>query len=158
MGRIRSAYRQIIDEDIFHAECILLKMYSGKLAGYKNKKYVIVSKFKNLDFRLYETRLSSVLKVRAMENFCAVILESDIVNACYQTGFTRAAQVVKAVDGRYGLDTSRMNGPEAIWKDKQGMRKSWRSNFVWLCNECSRLADVTKRVKLLTAKLKEGLV
>ena len=82
MGRIRSAYRQIIDEDIFHAECILLKMYSGKLAGYKNKKYVIVSKFKNLDFRLYETRLSSVLKVRAMENFCAVILESDIVNAC----------------------------------------------------------------------------
>ena len=80
----------------------------------------------------YRTTLSAILKVRAMENFCAVILSSQNITKCYQCGNNRTAQVVKAVNGKFGIDLSRTGGPETIWKDKQGMKASWRDNIEWL--------------------------
>ncbi|MBD5451845.1 MAG: hypothetical protein HDR25_04290 [Lachnospiraceae bacterium] len=76
-----------------------------------------------------------------MENYCAVILESSIKNNCYQTGMNRTVQLVKPENGFFELDLSRTSGPEAIWKNKVGMKASWRTNFTWLANECKRLAD-----------------
>lgn len=77
-----------------------------------------------------------------MENFCAVVLESDMVCNCYQTGKSKNAQVIKPENGMYGLDLSRMTGPEAIWKNKgNDFKASWRKNFTWLANECKYIAD-----------------
>lgn len=130
------------NEDIFSAEQFLPKMYSKKLSGYNNRRYILVSKYPELTRQEYRNLLSIVLKVRAMENFCAVILESDHANNCYQTGKSKTAQVVKAVDGQYGLDLSRMTGPEAIWKNKGiDFKASWRKNFVWLANKCKQIHD-----------------
>lgn len=30
------------------------------------------------------------------------------------------------------MDLTRTTGPEAIWKNKNGMRADWRENFEWL--------------------------
>lgn len=67
-----------------------------------------------------------------MENYCAVILESDNINKCYQCGKNRTAQVVRAECGAFGIDIERTTGPESIWKDKEGMRAAWRKNYEWL--------------------------
>ena len=67
-----------------------------------------------------------------MENYCALIVESDNINKCYQTSKNRNAQVVKAVDVKYGVDLSRTTGPDAIWKNKDGMKAKWRDDIEWL--------------------------
>lgn len=64
-----------------------------------------------------------------MENFCALIVESDNINQCYQCGKNCTAQVLKSVDGKFRIDLDRTTGPEAIWKDKNGMRASWRGRY-----------------------------
>lgn len=130
------------DNEIFSAEEFLPRMYSDRLKKYENKRYILVNKYEKLEKRLYENQLSVVLKVRAMENFCAVVLESDMVCNCYQTGKSKTAQVIKPENGMYGLDLSRMTGPEAIWKNKgNDFKASWRKNFTWLANECKHIAD-----------------
>lgn len=123
-------------DEIFCTEIFLPKLYSEKLHIYKNRRYILVCQYPSITKDLFANRLSLILKVRAMENYCAVILESDIENKCYQTGHNRTAQVIKPVSGFWGLDFSRMTGPEAIWKNKLGMRAEWRDKFVWLANEC----------------------
>lgn len=120
------------NNDIFYIEKFLYKLYSTKLSQYKNKRYIILNKFTGLTKELYENKLSLILKVRAMENYCAVILESDHINMCYQTTDVRNPQVIKNEDGAYYLDLGRMTGPEAIWKNKIGMKASWRNGFEFL--------------------------
>lgn len=73
-----------------------------------------------------------------MENICGVILESKNINNWYQSGKNRTAQVIEAIGGEYRIDLSRTTGPEAIWKNKDGMRVSWRNNFEWLVNKISK--------------------
>ena len=126
-------------EEILKPELVQKLLYSKKLKKYPNKKYIIVNKFDTVDEDFYKFKLSIVLKVRAMENFCAVILESNNINKCYQCGKNRTAQVIKEVNGVWGIDLERTSGPEAIWKDKQGIRASWRNNYEWLVNNCDQL-------------------
>lgn len=119
--------------DIYDPKCILKLLYNTALKNIENKHYIIINKHGDIDKTLFECKLSDVLKVRAMENYCAVILESENYNCCFQCGKNRTAQVVQDVNGVYGLDLTRTTGPEAIWKDKPGMmKKSWRENFEWL--------------------------
>lgn len=71
-----------------------------------------------------------------MENFCALIVESENINNCYQSGKNRTSQVLEPEDGIYRIDLTRTSGPEAIWKNKAaGMKASWRENFEWLIHE-----------------------
>lgn len=126
--------------DILQPEKVLPLLYSEKLSGIPNKRYIILNRHTNLDEELFVTKLSLILKVRAMENFCAVILESDTIHKCYQTGKNRTAQVVKAQSGLFCIDLERTTGPEAIWKNKQGMRESWRKNFEWLIRQAASRA------------------
>lgn len=127
-------------KDILKPEKVLPLLYNKKLNNIQNKRYIIVSKFEHLDKEFYETKLSAVLKVRAMENFCAVILESDLVNNCYQTGKNRTAQVVLPTDEcKYEIDLDRMSGPESIWKNKRGMKASYRKNIELLIDEIQKL-------------------
>lgn len=53
--------------------------------------------------------------------------------------------VLKPIDGMFGLDLTRMSGPEAIWKNKgTDFKASWRTNFTWLVGECERLSQCRK--------------
>jgi len=122
--------------NILRSEYPLGLLYSSKLKPYENKRYILMNHHeKEIEQEYFETKLSIVLKVRAMENFCAVILESPNINHCYQTGNNRTAQVIPVENGYYGIDLSRTSGPEAIWKNKQGMKSDWRNNFEWLISQ-----------------------
>jgi len=122
--------------DIMYPEYPLRLLYSDKLKAYHNKRYILINYYeKEIEQNFFKTKLSVVLKVRAMENFCAVILESPNIKHCYQTGNNRTAQVIPAEAGYYGIDISRTSGPEAIWKNKQGMKFEWRKNFEWLIEQ-----------------------
>lgn len=123
----------IVDgKEIMEPEKVLALLYAKELKQIPNKRYLIVNRWNSLDQRFYETKLSLILKVRSMENFCAVILEAPDISMCYQCGKNRTAQVVAETKGKYGLDLSRMGGPEVIWRDKEGMKASWRQNIEWL--------------------------
>ena len=120
------------EKDIIKPEKYLKLLYAEELKKIPDKCYVIVNRWKSVDREFYRSQLSVLLKVRAMENYCAVILTSDNINKCYQSGQNRTAQVVKEENGEYGIDLSRTGGPETIWKNKQGMKASWRKNIEWL--------------------------
>lgn len=119
-------------EDILAPEKVLQLLYSPQLKGITNKRYIIINRWGTIDRDFYATKLSVVLKVRAMENYCAVLLTSDNLTKCFQCGQNRTAQVVKAVNDTYGLDLRRTGGPETIWRDKTGMKARWRNNIEWL--------------------------
>lgn len=126
-------------EDILKPEIVQKLLYAPELKKYSNRKYVIVNQFDSIDDKFFEEKLSIILKVRAMENFCAVILESSNINRCFQCGKNRTAQVVKETDGYWGIDLGRTSGPETIWKNKQGMKASWRKNYEWLVENAENL-------------------
>jgi hypothetical protein len=120
------------DADILLPEKVLKLLYADALKQFSNKRYVIINRWDKVDTHFYETTLSVVLKVRAMENYCAVILDSSNLTKCYQCGQNRTAQVVKAENGQFGIDLKRTGGPETIWRNKVGMKECWRDNIEWL--------------------------
>jgi hypothetical protein len=130
-----------MDYDILKPEKVLKLLYAKELKKIENKRYIIVNKHKHIDDVFFSDKLSVVLKVRSMENFCAVIVESDNINNCYQCGKNRTAQVLKSENGKFGIDLDRTTGPEAIWKNKgTDMKACWRENVEWLIhNMCENL-------------------
>ena len=98
-----------------------------------------MNKHKHIEDEFFGNKLSVVLKVRSMENFCAVIIESDNINECYQCGKNRMAQVLQAENGRFGIDLDRSTEPEAIWKNKDGMKACWREKFEWLIHQMDKI-------------------
>ena len=137
-GNLNIIYVLVEGDDIFKPEKVLSLLYSKKLRELHNKRYIIINRYETIDEEFFQNKLSVVLKVRSMENFCGVILESKNINNCYQSGKNRTAQVIDTIDGEYRIDLSRTTGPEAIWKNKDGMRASWRNNFEWLINKISK--------------------
>ena len=119
-------------EDISKPEKVLKLLYAKELKSISNKRYIVFNLWDKVDLGYYRTKLSEILKVRAMENFCAVVMASENITKCFQCGRNRTAQVVKQENGRFGIDLSRTGGPETIWKNKEGMRASWRDNIEWL--------------------------
>lgn len=137
-GSLNIIYVLVEGDDIFKPEKVLPLLYSKKLKQLNNKRYIIINRYETIDEEFFENKLSLVLKVRSMENFCGVILESKNINNCYQSGKNRTAQVIEVIDGEYRIDLSRTTGPGAIWKNKDGMRASWRNNFEWLVDKISK--------------------
>ena len=125
--------------DIMKPEKVLSLLYSPELRKYSNKKYMIINRHERVDPVFFQQKLSIVLKVRSMENFCAVLFETKEMSKCYQCGKNRTAQVLKPVDGNFEIDLDRTSGPEAIWRNKQGMKATWRENFEWLVTYASAL-------------------
>lgn len=119
-------------EDICRPECVLRLLYAKELRTLPNKRYLILNHWKDLENERFKNQVSLLLKVRAMENYCAVLLHTNQFSRCYQTGQNRTAQVIQEVHGQFGLDLSRMGGPDTIWKNKNGMRAEWRDNVEWL--------------------------
>lgn len=124
--------------DILKPEKVLSLLYAKELKKISNKKYMIVNKHNHIEDEIFGNKLSVVLKVRSMENFCAVIIESDNINECYQCGKNRTAQVLQSENGRFGIDLDRTTGPEAIWKNKDGMKACWRENFELLIDKMDK--------------------
>lgn len=122
-------------DDIFLPEKVLSLLYAKELSSVKDKRYVIVNRYGEVDKSFYQTKLSVLLKVRAMENYCAVLLESKNLNKCIQTTMNRGTQMVKPFQGKFGIVLNRTTGPEAIWKNKKGMSASWRKGFEWLVDQ-----------------------
>lgn len=98
-----------------------------------------MNKHKYIEDEFFRSKLSVVLKVRSMENYCAVIVEAENINECYQCGKNRTAQVLQSEGGNFGIDLDRTTGPEAIWKNKVGMKASWHENFEWLIYEINKM-------------------
>ena len=121
-------------DDISKPEKVLGLLYAKGLKSIPNKRYIILNRRDKIDLDYYRTKLSVIFKVRAMENYCAVIVVAENMTKCYQCGMNRTAQVVRQVDGKFGIDLSRTGGPETIWRNKEGMRASWRDNIEWLIN------------------------
>lgn len=129
-------------------EFVSALLYSEKLKCISNKKYIIVNRRDDLDdVDFLDLQLDPILRVRSMENYCAVILESQIANRCYQTSMNRKSQVVKEIDGKFGIDLSRTTGPEAIWQNKAGMNGCWRNNYELLIDICIEWASKMKDTK-----------
>lgn len=126
-------------DDILKPEKVLPLLYAREIADISGKKYIVYNKHGYVDDGYFQSKLSVVLKVRAMENFCAVIYDAENSKYCYQTGKNRTAQVVAPVDGFFKIDLERAGGPEVVWKNKTGMRERWRSNFEWLVKHTSMI-------------------
>lgn len=133
-------------DDIMRPEKHLPLLYDAALKAYGNKRYLLLCRYGNLDEAFYREKLSVLLKVRAVENYCAVVLESDAHMDCFQTNNERLVQAVKPVHGFYGLDATRMKGPELIWRDRWGgMKASWRENLEWLIGEMAHIGREGRR-------------
>ena len=104
-------------------------MYHAKLKDITNKKYLIINRWNKLDWNRYNTVVSDVLRVRSMENYCAVVLIAEEFSKCFQCSDNRNSQLVANENGIYNLDLRRMSGPEVIWKNKDGMREHWRKGY-----------------------------
>lgn len=106
-------------------------MYHEKLNEYKNKKYLILNRWNELDLDYYSKRLSTILKARAAENFCIVMLVSPQKNECIQVGLNKNVQIVQCKNGTYGLDLKRASGPESFWKNNYniGIKAKWRNKY-----------------------------
>ena len=129
VGKFNVFFLIVEGNDILKPEKVLPLLYDNDLIKYENKKYIIINRHKNIDKKFYSEKLSIILKVRTIENFSVVILESNDMNMCYQSSDSKTVQVVKAENDMYGIDLDRAGGPESIWKNKRGTRKNWRENF-----------------------------
>jgi predicted amidohydrolase/very-short-patch-repair endonuclease len=123
--------------DIMKPEKILPLLYAPELNKYENKRYIIINRHRYIDKKFFQEKLSTVIKVRAMENYCAIVLESDDINKCYQTGKNRTAQVVGATNGFFRIDLGRTKGAETIWKNSL-MKATWRKNYEWLIDYATK--------------------
>lgn len=130
-------------DNILEPEYVLPLLYNKKLSKYKNKRYLVINKHEgHVDEKFFEEKLSAVLKTRAVENRCLVLIESDNINNCYQVTSARHPQVLKENDnGTWSVDVKRIRGPEIIWFNKKGMKKKWRKNFENLIEYIHGFAD-----------------
>jgi hypothetical protein len=110
--------------------------------------------FNNLTPEVFENKLSLILKVRAMENFCAVLLESDNENNCYQTGLNKTAQILKPIDGIWIRPHAHVSRKQS-GKTKDGLQGVMATNFTWLVESvrgCPSAARVKRRYILRLTK------
>ena len=136
--------------DIMKPEKVLSLLYAEKLKAFENKKYLIINQHTKIAEKFYEEQLSPILRVRAMENFCAVLVTSANITDCYQCGDCKTSQKLATIRGCYKIDLRRAGGPESIWRNethplrdknemKVGilrlMRKEWRENVEFLIKE-----------------------
>ena len=128
-------------ERIYLPEKFLPLLYSHDLDRFKDRKYVLINRWKHVEQQEFEEKLSVVLKARAMENFCVVIHESDYGNYCYQCGLSKTAQVVKPNAGYYDVDLSRAGGPDSIWRQ----HAKWKRNLDFLIDKLKESDDAQGR-------------
>lgn len=123
----------VYGNDILIPEKISELEYNEKLKKIENKRYLIINKWdKPVSNEFFNGVLSNVLKVRAVENYSALIFYDGKKELCLQTGKNKNAQIVERnhVNG-YGLDFARMTGPEAIWRTSKqvGIKAEWREGY-----------------------------
>lgn len=130
-GNLNVIYILIEGRLIYRPEWIQSKLYSPYLKAIPNKRYILINSWSHLDQGEFECVLSTVIRTRAAENFCACLLISDLITQCIQVGLAKNTQLVALTDQGFGIDLSRTTGPEALWQNKgiPRMRASWRMNY-----------------------------
>ena len=123
--------------DIMKPEKVLPFLYAKELKEFNNKRYIIINSHQKIDNDFYQQQLSAILRVRAMENFCAVLVTSKNIIDCYQSGKCKTSQILAPSRGFYKIDLNRAGGPESIWANQWGTNKRWRKNVEYLINELS---------------------
>lgn len=123
--------------DIMKPEKILSLLYAKELKKINNKRYIIINPHQKIDNNFYQQQLSAILRVRAMENFCAVLVTSKNITDCYQSGKCKTSQILAPSRGFYKIDLSRAGGPDSIWSNQRGTNKRWRKNVEFLIDELS---------------------
>ena len=119
--------------DIMKPEKVLELLYNKRLDAIENKCFVVVNRHKHLSESFFKTQLDTVLKVRAIENYCAVILESDSFNKCYQSTYCKDSQVIKPTPGGFfGIDPRRATGPKHTGLHQI---KQWNPNIEFLVSK-----------------------
>ena len=81
------------EKEIPKPEMVLKLLYNHNLKNGKNKRYILINKWEHVEKEFFDNELSQVLKVRSMENYCAVILESDLITKCYQANLFSAIKI-----------------------------------------------------------------
>jgi len=120
-------YIVVNGDEIEKPEKLLKKMYSPELARYKNKRYIVLNIWENFDRIHFENVISDTLRVRSMENYCAVIFSAPNVKKCYQTTQNKGSQIIPLTsDGYFALDLDRCKGPEVVWRNTWD---SWRKGY-----------------------------
>ena len=115
--------------EILKPEKVLQLLYNKKLNNIDNKSFVILNQHKHISEDYFQTQLDTILRVRAVENYCAVILESDNIKKCYQSTFCKDSQIIKPEKGYFGIDLSRTNGPRHTGLHQS---KQWNQNIEFL--------------------------
>ena len=118
--------------NILKPEKILSLLYNKKLDSIDNKCFILVNQHKHISEEFFQTQLDTVLKVRAVENLCAVILESENICRCYQCTNYKTSQVVKSKNGYFGIDLKRTHGPKHTGLHQN---KKWKSNIEFLVKQ-----------------------
>ena len=121
-------------DDILKPEKVLRLLYNKRLDDIKNKSFVVVNQYKRLSKSFFQSQLDTILKVRAVENLCAVVLESDKFNKCYQSTYCKDSQIIKPTNGFYGIDLHRTNGPKHTGLHQN---KQWNQNIEYLVSKLS---------------------
>ncbi|TCX56100.1 hypothetical protein C1I38_00860 [Dehalobacter sp. 12DCB1] len=135
--------------DIKTPDKVLRLLYHPELKGIPNKRYLIINRWPVHDDGQFDNIYSDILKVRTVENFCAVLYTSPEKSMCFQAGKNKNVQSVMLIDGEYRLDFTRMSGPEAIWKNKDGMRANWRCGYETLVCSLTEAKEM-KQVALIS--------
>lgn len=122
--------------EILKPEKVLQLLYNKNLDFIENKSFVIVNQHKHLSDAFFQTKLDTVLKVRAMENYCVVVMESNGFSKCYQCTNYKTSQVVKPTNDFFGIDLRRANGPK---RTRLHNSEKWNSNIEFLVNKVSKM-------------------
>ena len=115
--------------DILKPEKVLKLLYNKHLDSIENKCFVIVNQYNHFSNSFFHTQLETILKVRAVENLCAVVLESDNLCRCYQCTNYKTSQIIKSAKGYFGLDLKRTHGPKHSGLHN---KKQWNPNIEFL--------------------------
>lgn len=135
---------QADDISLLQAEQYLPLVYAQELQQYKSLRYIILCRQEKNAISLAE--LKELLKLRALENHCAVILEGAAECCAYQVTPAHTVQELQNTEEGFALDFSRMTGPASIWKNKVSgdrirCRASWRKSFQCLIQRAVALAQ-----------------
>ncbi len=145
-------------EGIFKPEAVAKLVYSNEISKIDNPRFIIINKWDTVNKRMYESQLLNLIRVRAIENYCAVMLVSNNIQECYQATENKKAQRLELIDGGFWLDLSRCSGPNALWQNRKlMMQKDWRINYELLLKRILESEETTVDDKKIKAKIKKML-
>lgn len=121
-------------EDIYCPEKIVPFFYLNILHNYSRKRFIIINDYPDLTEKQFKSTLSTILKVRSMENYCPVILKSPLKTFAVQACSTKNIQILAPENGLFWLDLNRASGPKILRDGESKQGKMIKNNYEWIIN------------------------